>query len=168
VITTGGGDKGKTWIGRMRVDKDCEFVDLVGDVDEAVSLLGQIVAEGGPAELLEVIKFLMDVASYIGTGGNLRPTIDLKYWEKRTEELWREAGPLDKFVMVFEDPMAAKIHVARAVVRRAERSYVRAMKAHPWLEKDILKLLNRLSDYLFALARAINKRNGGKEIYYIR
>lgn len=166
VIHTGTGDGGKTWVGRMRVDKDCEFVDLVGDIDEAVSLLGLIVSEGGPSELLEAVEVLMDVASYIGTGGSKRPVIDVEYWEKRISELWREAGPLNKFVMFFSDPLAAKIHLARAVVRRAERSYVRAMKVHPWLEKSILKLLNRLSDYLFALARVVNKRRGGKEVYY--
>jgi len=166
VIYTGGGDRGKTWVGRMRVDKDCEFVDLVGDIDEAVSLLGLVVSEGGPQELAEVIRVLMDVASYIGTGGKKRPNMSVEKWEKRIDELWREAGPINKFIMFFTDPVAAKIHLARAVVRRAERSYVRAMKVHPWLEKDVLRLLNRLSDYLFALARAVNRRRGGKEVYY--
>lgn len=165
-IFTGTGDGGKTWVGRMRVDKDCEFVDLVGDLDETVSLLGVILSEGGPGELEDVIRVLMDVSSYIGTGGSKLPDTDVSSWEDRINRLWREAGELNRFILRFTDPTAAKIHHARAVLRRAERSYVNAMKKHQWMDRSVLKLLNRLSDYLFALARAVNKRNGGREIYY--
>ena len=154
MIYTGKGDGGKTWVGRMRVDKDCEFVELVGDLDETVSLLGVVLSENGPGELEEVIRTLMDISSFVGTGGKVRPEVDVKRWERRIDELWREAGEIGRFVLRFTDPVAAKIHHARAVLRRAERSYVEAMKEHPWLDREILKLLNRLSDYLFALARA--------------
>ncbi len=166
MIYTGTGDEGKTWVGRLRVDKDCEFVELVGDLDETVSLLGVVLSEGGPEELEEVIRVLMDVSSYIGTGGKKYPGVDVREMEKKIDELWKEAGPINKFILRFTDPVAAKIHLARAVLRRAERSYVNAMKVRPWMDRAVLKLLNRLSDYLFALARAVNKRNGGKEVYY--
>ena len=168
MIYTGTGDEGKTWVGRMRVDKDCEFVELVGDLDETVSLLGSILAEFPDLkdELEPLMKLLMDVSSYIGTGGKRYPEFSVKDWEERIDKLWSEAGEISRFVLRFTDVSASKIHHARAVLRRAERRYVEAMKEHPWLDRNILKLLNRLSDYLFALARAVNRRRGGKEIYY--
>ena len=167
-IYTGDGDEGKTWVGRMRVDKDCEFVELVGDLDETVSLLGTIASEYPEiVEYLEpLMRTLMDISSYIGTGGKKYPDFDVKEWEERIDELWSKAGPINRFILRFTDPLAAKVHYTRAVLRRAERRYVEAMKEHPWLDRRILKLLNRLSDYLFALARATNKERGGKEVYY--
>lgn len=168
MIYTGSGDEGKTWIGRMRVGKDCEFVELVGDLDETVSLLGTIVARYPEVkeEIEPLMRLLMDVSSYIGTGGKKYPEFSVEAWERRIDELWGEAGEISRFVLRFTDPVASEIHLARAVLRRAERRYVEAMKNHPWLDRDVLKLLNRLSDYLFALARAVNKRRNGKEVYY--
>ncbi|NPA86563.1 MAG: ATP:cob(I)alamin adenosyltransferase, partial [Candidatus Diapherotrites archaeon] len=146
MIYTGSGDSGRTWVGRLRVDKDCEYVELVGDLDEAVSLLGETVAlYPETAELLEpVAKTLMDVSSYIGTGGKKLPDVSTGRWEELIDELWAEAGPINRFILRFTDPAAAKVHHARAVLRRAERRYVEAMKKHPWLDRSVLKLLNRL------------------------
>ena len=167
-IYTRSGDSGKTWIGRLRVDKDCEFVELVGDLDETVSLLGVILSENEELrdEIEPVIRSLMDVSSYIGTGGKRFPSFNIPELEEKIDRLWNESGPLSRFILRFTDPTASKIHHARAVLRRAERRYVEAMKTHPWLDREILRFLNRLSDYLFALARAVNKRRGGKEVYY--
>lgn len=87
---------------------------------------------------------------------------DLEGW---IDELEGELPELDAFIHPGGRPAGAQLHVARTVCRRAERAAVRlAREAWPELEEDVLPYLNRLSDLLFVLARAVNRRAGASEI----
>jgi cob(I)alamin adenosyltransferase len=72
-----------------------------------------------------------------------------------------EAPPLRRFILAGGTPSGAMIHVARTVCRRAERGMV---ALHPPVDRVLLRYVNRLSDLLFAMARAVNYRAGDPEI----
>ncbi|MBL4712909.1 MAG: ATP:cob(I)alamin adenosyltransferase, partial [Gammaproteobacteria bacterium] len=73
--------------------------------------------------------------------------------------------PLKEFILPGGGLAASHCHVARAVCRRAERSLV-SLNRQQALGKDLMAYINRLSDYLFVLARAISKYEGEDEIYW--
>jgi cob(I)alamin adenosyltransferase len=156
-VSTGRGDDGTTTLlGSGRMGKDDPRITALGDVDEASSFLGLVRAEAeGDIEalLLELQRLLYrvmgDVAmpreeNAVGEG-------DLVLLEGALEE-WRERTEIpNEFVVPGESRLGAHLDVARSVVRRAERSLVAAgyERDHPYA----LRVVNRLSDLLFVLAR---------------
>ena len=85
--------------------------------------------------------------------------------EKQIEELTRELGPLQEFILPSGSPVGAQLHVARTICRRAERFCVRLSKEEK-VGEFVTPYLNRLSDTLFTLARWSNKKAGTKETYW--
>ena len=169
-IYTGGGDRGETSLGDgTRVPKlDCRIAAF-GAVDELNSLLGVVLAADVPDDLREVLVRVQnelfdlgaDLSVPFGVTDRLRVTHDqITALERDCDRFNADLPELTSFVLPGGSEVAARLHVARAVCRRAERE---ALEAAEELEINQLALvyLNRLSDLLFILARTANA--GGPE-----
>ena len=161
-VSTGRGDDGTTTLlGSGRMDKHDPRITTLGDVDEASSFLGLARAEAGEeiGELLLQLQRLLyrvmgDVA--MPQEENAVGEEDLAFIDGALEE-WRERTEIPKaFVVPGESRLGALLDVSRTVVRRAERSMVAAGYAeeHPYA----LRVVNRLSDLLFVVARSADER----------
>ncbi len=168
-IYTKGGDAGETGLGSgERVPKDHPRVTAYGEVDELNSVLGLLAAycpDTVERNLLHTIQNdLFDL------GGDLcipmvegeEPTHALRIvegqylrLERAIDRLNEALEPLRSFILPGGTPMAAWLHLARTVCRRAERSLVTLMRTEP-VNKHALIYMNRLSDFLFVLGRTAN------------
>jgi cob(I)alamin adenosyltransferase len=167
-IYTRGGDRGETSLGDgTRVAKTDPRVEAVGDVDELNSLLGWVrAADAAPAVVERIQNELFDLGADLATpsaadGSRLRVSQALvDRLEADCDAANAELEPLKSFVLPGGREVAARLYVARAVCRRAERSVLRVEEASPL----VAIYLNRLSDLLFILARQANA--GGGEILW--
>jgi cob(I)alamin adenosyltransferase len=179
-IYTGSGDKGKTSLfSGERVSKNDRRVEAFGDVDELNSLLGLLAAtlprkqEDRIREIDEIQSILFQIGAWLAT---TRESPAIEFIEKITEERIRfleeaidsmsEKMPaLKAFIVPGGHLSAGMAHMARTVCRRAERHVVPLSEAvkvgkAPIVLKGTLIFLNRLSDYLFTLARYCNWSKG--------
>jgi cob(I)alamin adenosyltransferase len=169
-IYTGGGDRGETSLGDgTRVPKiDCRIAAF-GAVDELNSHLGLVLAGDLPDEMRAVLTRVQnelfdlgaDLSVPFGVGDRLRITHEqIADIEQDCDSFNADLPELKSFVLPGGSEAAARLHVARAVCRRAER---KALEAAEDLDLNQLALvyLNRLSDLLFILARTANA--GGEE-----
>lgn len=166
------GDTGETaLVGGSRVSKADPRVEAYGDVDELNAVVGQVRAAGVDAEigdLLEKIqRDLFALGAQLADPSHRLPgkatktalgTGDVERLEKAIDLYDAEAPPLRHFILAGGSPAGAALHVARAVCRRAERRMV-ALGAEA-VDAQLVTYINRLSDLLFALARAVNHRAG--------
>ena len=174
-IYTKTGDKGTTALGDMsRVRKTDPRLAAYADVDEANSAIGVVLALGGlPAEIVDLLRSvqndLFDVGADLCTPVVEEPEYpplrvtdsQVERLEAACDELNARLAKLDSFVLPGGTPGAALLHVARTVVRRAERATWRAIEAFPDTVNPVTaKYLNRLSDLLFVLARHCNREQG--------
>lgn len=170
-VVTRGGDRGETSLGDgSRVRKDTLRVEAIGAVDEAnaaLGLLGETLSDDAPrAELVrrlqnDLFDFGADLA--VPQDGN-KPRIRMneqhvEALEEAIEATNRGLAPLRSFVLPGGSKVAAAAHLARAIVRRAERRVV-TLAAAESLNPVALRYLNRLSDLLFVMARADNEQSG--------
>jgi cob(I)alamin adenosyltransferase len=163
-IYTRGGDQGETSLGDgARVAKTDPRVEAVGQVDELNSLVGwALTAEGAPELLVRIQNELFDVGADLATpdsGGRQRLRVSQELVERLEadcDEANAELEPLRSFVLPGGSELAARLYIARAVCRRAERAVLRVEAASPL----VAVYLNRLSDLLFILARAANGGRG--------
>ncbi len=170
-IYTKGGDKGETSLGDgSRVKKHALRVDAYGTVDEANAAIGvaRLHAEGAALEMLARIQNdLFDLGADLCTPETGRKAEGaLRIVASQTERLEHEIDamnaelkPLDSFILPGGTPLAAQLHVARTVTRRAER-LVTALAEVETLNPEAVKYLNRLSDHLFVLSRVANQPGG--------
>lgn len=182
-IYTKTGDKGETSLyGGTRVSKAAARVESYGTLDELNAFIGLAKAEISNEKVLsqlQKIQFdLFTVGSEAATPtdkmllANGKSRLDLLISEEEiTElELWMddfdaELEPLKFFILPSGGKAAATIHVCRTVCRRAERSMVFLSETEE-VRPELIKYLNRLSDYLFVLARYISKISGEKEDFW--
>lgn len=158
VATRRGDDGTTTLLGAGRLSKSDVRIVILGDVDEASSFLGLAradAASGGDIAglLIALQRLLYRVMGDVAMPGEANQVgeADLEYLEKALEH-WRGRTQIpNEFVIPGESRLGALLDVARSVVRRAERSLVAAgyAKEHP----QALKVVNRLSDLLFVVAR---------------
>lgn len=178
-IYTRTGDKGKTSVIGGRVDKDDIRVESYGTVDEVNSYIGKAVTELNPDQFSDVIADLEKIQHELFDCGGDLATISEKapeklsedaitYLEERIDIFIEEAPELEKFILPGGSVPAATLHIARTVTRRAERLVVSLTKTGVPVSPLSLQYLNRLSDYLFALARVVNFRLGVKDVEYAR
>ena len=173
-IYTRTGDDGTTGlVDGSRVAKDDARLHAIGDVDEANSALGvAIVALDGEfgEALTRIQNDLFDLGADLATPGtDFNPSdMVLRVAPAQVARLEREidamnAGmpPLTSFILPGGSAGAAALHLARAIVRRAERSAVAAGGLNP----AALAYLNRLSDYLFVAARHVNQQGSGDVLW---
>ena len=167
-IYTRGGDQGETSLGDgTRVPKTDARVVAVGEVDELNSLVGWAAALAGAPEVLQRIQNeLFDLGADLATpeqDGRER----LRVSQEQVDRLERDCDvanaqlePLKSFVLPGGSELAARLYLARAVCRRAERGVLSVQDASPL----VAIYLNRLSDLLFILARSANR--AGEEILW--
>lgn len=182
-IYTKTGDKGETSLyGGTRVSKAAARVESYGTLDELNAFIGLAKAEISDEKVLnqlQKIQFdLFTVGSEAATPtdklilANGKNRLDLMISEEEISELehWMddldaELEPLQFFILPSGGKAAASVHVCRTVCRRAERAMVYLNETEE-VRPELIKYLNRLSDYLFILARYISKISGEKEEYW--
>jgi cob(I)alamin adenosyltransferase len=169
-IYTRGGDAGATSLGDgSRVPKTDPRIEAYGTVDELGSVIGLVLAAGPPPEfrpwLERIQQLLFDVGADLSVPlenerERLRVTQDQVDWlEKLCDLVNDQLPPLKSFVLPGGTEVAARLQLARAVCRRAERRAV-ALAGEASVNPIALACLNRLSDLLFILARAANAQAG--------
>jgi cob(I)alamin adenosyltransferase len=174
-IYTRGGDKGETSLGDgARVAKHDPRVAAYGTVDEANAAIGaaRLYTQGeADAMLVRIQNDLFDLGADLCRPGAASDDGQLRVVQSQVERLEREIdamnanlAPLESFVLPGGTPAAALLHVARTVVRRAERlTTALALKAA--VNPLVIAYLNRLSDHLFVLARHLND-NGARDVLW--
>lgn len=165
-VITRGGDGGETSLGDgTRLAKDAARVMAIGDVDEANSAIGllRLATRDRPdsdAVLGRIQNDLFDLGADLcvpGTAGDRLRLTDapLLRLEADATALNADLPALTSFVLPGGTEGAARAHMARAITRRAERALVHLSRQET-LNPNLIRYLNRLSDYLFILARALN------------
>src|SRR6185369_15665271 len=161
-IYTRTGDKGTAGlVDGSRVSKSSLRMTAIGEVDEANAAIGVAIAalEEGPVsgQLLEIQNDLFDLGADIATPGEVEGA--LRIVESQVERLERDIdvmntglSPLRSFILPGGSPGVAALHLARTIVRRAERAAVALNEVEP-VNARVLAYLNRLSDHLFVAAR---------------
>lgn len=174
------GDEGKTSIIGGRVPKDDIRVEAYGTTDELNSFIGLAIAELDSNAFKDIISELEKIQHEIfDCGGDLailKPSESSPYkvteemitfLEERIDEYMNEAPKIEKFILPGGAKAASILHICRTVTRRAERC-VSQLVREAETNVFVLKYLNRLSDYFFAVARVVNVRLGVKDIEYER
>ncbi|HTH27113.1 MAG TPA: cob(I)yrinic acid a,c-diamide adenosyltransferase [Sphingobium sp.] len=173
-IYTRTGDNGTTGlVDGSRLGKDDARMAAIGDVDEANSAIGIAVTALGDSEhgvlLCSIQNDLFDLGADLATpiGDTPDPEWALRIipaqidrLEAAIDRLNGDLAPLDSFILPGGTAAAGHVHLARAIVRRAERAAVRA-SAGCTLNPSAIAYLNRLSDLLFVLGRVVNAGAGG-------
>lgn len=168
-IYTRTGDKGQTSLyGGKRVEKHAQQVVAYGTVDELNSALGVVIAHLPDPQkdlhlfLTRIQKDLFTIGAYLA--GNNQPLDAIgkrvPEIEKTIDNMDKALPPLKNFILPGGCPAGAFAHLARAIARRAEREIIRLSKEHGVGDPKIIMYVNRLSDFLFILARHLNAKSG--------
>lgn len=177
-IYTRTGDDGTTGlVDGSRLVKHAPRMDAIGAVDEANSAIGLAICALGASEaavsLTRIQNDLFDLGADLATpGDDFTPSeMVLRIVPAQAERLEREIdtlnealAPLTSFILPGGSEAAARIHVARAAVRRAERAMSTLGETEP-VNPAAFAYINRLSDYLFVLARAVNAKGDGDVLW---
>lgn len=179
-LYTKGGDKGRTsLIGGERVPKTDVRVEAYGTADELQAyiayLADKMTKEATLAPFVEdcrrISSQLMTVCSLLALGCGCDyelPKIteeDIAWLESRIDALQAELKPVEYFTIPGGCELSSLCHICRTVCRRAERRAIEASVNYT-VDKALLILLNRLSDYLYALCRTITERLGAEEVLW--
>ncbi|TNC97035.1 MAG: cob(I)alamin adenosyltransferase [Gallionellaceae bacterium] len=171
-IVTRTGDDGTTGLADgTRLDKDSARINALGSVDELNSHLGVLLAEPLPQdireELLRIQNDLFDLGSTLALPGTEFAQEKLLRLDDAIAHYNANLPPLKEFILPGGGRAAALCHVARSVARRAERDHCHL--AHSAIaSNDGGRYLNRLSDLLFVLCRALNRAAGENETLWVR
>lgn len=170
-IYTKTGDDGTTSLaGGSRLPKHSPRIEAYGTVDELISWMGLISALPGNSErsalIVEIQSKLMHCAALLsaGPGARIEKMIapdnnDIGLLEKEIDKMESGLEPLTSFILPGGSTSVANIHIGRCVCRRAERSILRLAERDE-VNPAIIKYINRLSDYLFVLARKVASEAG--------
>jgi cob(I)alamin adenosyltransferase len=172
-IVTKTGDGGETGlVGGSRVPKSDIRLHAYGTVDELNAFLGAVLAgdvsEPIRAQLGRLQHLLFRLGADLASPKTVTHTKRIEPAQTKEIEGWIAAlesslPPLDTFILPGGSRVAAQLHVARTVCRRAERWAV-ALSEFEDVNQEALIFLNRLGDYLFLAARETNRAAGGKEV----
>ena len=177
-VYTKTGDKGETSIiGGIRVKKSCERLEAYGTVDELSShlgLLASMLPDGEDKDLIiRIQNNLFSVCSNLATDQSQTPLYDsaklpdgeIEILEHEVDEIMNLLPERQGFILPGGTQAAAQAHVCRTVCRRAERRIV-ALSEVAQISPETQQYINRLSDYLFVLAKKINVNAGVSEIIW--
>ena len=170
-IYTRTGDDGTTGLGDgSRIAKDADRVRTYGTVDEANSAIGLLLAAQLPDDvrdlLVSVQHQLFDLGGELCIPGHAAITdADIARLEERLDHYNAPLPPLKDFILPGGGEAAARCHVARTVVRRAEREAV-TLSRQEAVRPQAIGYLNRLSDLLFVLARVLARAGGHGEVVW--
>lgn len=174
-IYTKTGDKGETsLIGGVRVPKYHLRIESYGTVDELNSYLGLIADTNKSAEMNKVLHEIQDRLFTIGSVLASDPEkskmkipdvheSDIEFLESHIDKMDDQLPQLKSFILPGGNIVASHCHVARCICRRAERLVVH-LSSETEVPDVIIRYLNRLSDYLFTLARFVVHEAGDNEI----
>lgn len=172
-IYTKKGDGGETSLfGGSRVSKASRRIEAYGTVDELNAVLGMVLSynpsEKGTQLLQKIQELLFVLGADLATPPAAKTRIDrigeeqVVWLEDAIDELEESLDPLKYFILPGGAPPGATLHLARTVCRRAERATV-SCKIEEEVSYNAVRFLNRLSDFLFVLARYENKQAGSPE-----
>lgn len=178
-IYTKSGDKGRTGIiGGQRLKKSDSRICAYGTIDEVNSWVGSLIAELPPTEFPQLITeltqiqiLLFDLGTDLATPQAVKPYIleesQLKWLENLIDNYAEILPPIEKFILPGGHLISSHFHIARTVIRRSERE-VTALMAEEDINPWAYKIINRLSDLFFLLARYVNFYYGKTEPFYER
>jgi len=162
-IYTKTGDNGMTSLYNLsRISKSSMLIDLLGDIDELNSFIG----------IIQSVKILKDIQTWLFDLGTIiaNPSkkfnfdINLEFTkilENEIDNMTSELPKLNNFILP-----SGNIHLARAITRRCERKLVEAKDKYTHIDDNCIVFINRLSDYLFTLARYENFINKNNDVIY--
>lgn len=168
LLYTRTGDTGTTsLVGGQRIGKDSVRLEAYGTVDELNSWMGLLAAEATDNDTADTIYMvqnrLFDIGGYLATNGaeECRGLTDghIERLEKSIDRLDAAVEPMHCFVLPGGTAASARAQIARTVCRRAERRII-ALGHDAALDERCIRFVNRLSDWLFAYARALNSAAG--------
>ncbi len=176
-IYTRTGDLGTTsLVGGQRVAKDSIRLEAYGTVDELNSYIGLLMATEGVEEevaktLRAVQNKLFNIGAYLATDNSDSPMTEpqglgqetISYLENCIDRLTEQIPPMHCFVLPGGSLASAQAQVCRTVCRRAERRVI-TLGNNVRVDPSVIRYLNRLSDYLFTLARYLNHQAGVDDI----
>ncbi|MEO8819803.1 MAG: cob(I)yrinic acid a,c-diamide adenosyltransferase [Ginsengibacter sp.] len=178
-IYTKTGDAGKTsLIGGTKVLKNNPRIDTYGTVDELNSYIGLVADFSNDEHVKNILKEIQDRLFTIGSELACDPEkqtkisipdlyeTDVELLEKEIDRMHEELPVMKNFILPGGLPAVSFTHVTRCVCRRAERYCVNLKENGGKVNDLIIKYLNRLSDYLFTLARYIGMKNNAPEIVW--
>jgi cob(I)alamin adenosyltransferase len=169
-IYTRSGDDGSTGLGNgERIDKDHPRMECIGNVDELNSSLGVLLAQplddSLRGELEEIQHLLFDLGGELCLPGHTAIEPAHAQWlEHCLDQRNAKLPPLKEFILPGGGQPAAFCHLARTVCRRTERSMVQLHRLEP-LQAPALAFINRLSDYLFVVARQLAREQGEEVLW---
>ncbi len=170
-IVTRTGDAGTTGLGDgSRTTKDSLRIDAIGEIDELNSSLGVLLCEDMPesvrSALLDVQNDLFDLGGELCLPGMaVMKEAQVARLEEQAEAFNADLPMLKEFILPGGTRPAALAHLSRTVCRRAERAMVRLHNAEP-LSDPARRYINRLSDLLFILGRALNRAGGRGDVLW--
>ena len=174
-IYTKTGDDGKTSVqGNKRIPKSNARIVAYGSIDEVNSVLGMVLSNNIDSDIFEILNQIQNDLFIAGADLSNPNLVDqnhriteemVRNIEKNIDKFENELSPLTNFILPGGDLIASQIHFARTVVRRSETNVV-LLSEQEKINQNCQKYLNRLSDLLFVLGRAINKRKGKKDVVW--
>ena len=182
-IYTKGGDKGTTsLVGGKRVPKNHPRVEAYGDLDELISFIGIIISdtdiEKVKADLRKIQEDLMLISAHFASDGSSKALKEvgmesIEWLENGIDAMTDALPPQTAFILPGAPRVSSECHVARTICRRAERHSLvigTGGEANEQVSEQVtigLKYLNRLSDYLFTLARFLCVENKEIEVFWL-
>ena len=177
-VYTRTGDKGETsLVGGVRIKKSDIRLEAYGTVDELSAHLGMLVAmmkDGEERDLIiRVQNNLFNVCTHLATDQSQTPLYpsahladgEIELLEERIDQLMHRLPERQGFILPGGTPTAAQAHICRTVCRRAERR-IAALAEVAQIGPEMQQYVNRLSDYLFVLAKITNFNEGKSEIIW--
>ena len=172
-VTTKTGDTGTTNLGSgERVKKDHPRVNLLGDLDHLNSVIGWTITSFSDNHIIEELKKIQQDIFNISGDVSLpdRESVLLKedrigYIENKIDKITKELPPLKEFILPGGSECISRLHISRTSCRKAERSLI-SMCEDNELNDLHAKYMNRLSDYLFLLARFVKHTEGVNEEHW--
>lgn len=171
-IYTRNGDEGYTSIRDNTISKDDLLLQVVGDVDELNSAVGMIIAlppicETTLPSLTQVQQDLFDFGGDMHVPQRCSITPEKTAWLESQIDAWNSELPsLQEFILPRGNPASAACHMARAICRRTERSLVKLNRQVTLENPEMLRYLNRLSDFLFVASRMLARESNEKELMW--
>ncbi len=173
-VYTKTGDKGTTaLVGGKRVKKFDDRIEAYGTIDELLSYVGllrdMIRNDEAKIKLIKIQSKLMTVSSVLATEDKIKQDnyklegADVELLEKEIDKMDEELPTLTKFIIPGGHIMVSHCHIARTICRRAERLVIR-VASNEYVNPLAQQYLNRLSDYLFTLARYVSLKVNAEEV----
>jgi len=173
-VTTKTGDKGKTALADgSRVSKDSLRVHCLGSIDELNASIGfaaVLLPKKPEIDFKSIQNDLLNIGAEISIPNSEKDFLyqeRIDYLDKKIELINNDLPPLKEFILPGGNDICSRIHLARSICRRAERDLV-SLNNKEQISPEILQFINRLSDYLFVVARLLFRISDSDEIQWDR